>query len=90
MKDSHPRKPFALANYITACCSFIRVWIGQKFGDHVAKSLRIIYGGSVAPEHVEMLLASPDLDGLGAGRMGRDPMAFAQIVRLIAEAKGLA
>ncbi len=79
----------APSDYIASSCSFIRDWIGQAFGKDVAQQVRIIYGGSVAPEHVENLLASPDLDGLGAGRKGRDPVAFAQIVRLIAEAKGL-
>jgi triosephosphate isomerase len=77
-------------DYIAASCSFIRNWIAQAFGKDVAQQMRIIYGGSVAPEHVDKLLASPDLDGLGAGRKGRDPVAFAQIVRLIAAAKGLA
>jgi triosephosphate isomerase len=76
--------------YIAKNCSFIRNWIAQAFGKDVAQNIRIIYGGSVAPEHVENLLASPDLDGLGAGRKGRDPVAFAQIVRLIASAKGCA
>ncbi|UCB50887.1 MAG: triose-phosphate isomerase [Deltaproteobacteria bacterium] len=82
------QKP-APPDYIATSCAFIRNWIGQAFGKDVAQQMRIIYGGSVAPEHVENLLASPDLDGLGAGRKGRDPFAFAQIVRLIAAAKGL-
>jgi hypothetical protein len=33
------------------------------------------------------LLASPDLDGLGATRRGRDAATFADIVRQIARAK---
>jgi triosephosphate isomerase len=82
---SEPASP----DYIASSCSFIRNWVGRAFGKDVAQRMRIVYGGSVAPEHVENLLASPDLDGLGAGRKGRDPVAFAQIVRLIAEAKGL-
>jgi triosephosphate isomerase len=76
-------------DYISTSCGFIRDWIKHSFGKDVAQQMRIIYGGSVKPEHVENLLASPDLDGLGAGRKGRDPVAFAQIVRLIAKAKGL-
>lgn len=77
-------------DYIAAGCSFIRGWIGRELGVDAAKLVRIIYGGSVAPEHADRLLASPDLDGLGAGRKGRDPVAFTQIVQLIAAAKGLA
>ena len=61
----------------------------QAFGKDVAQKMRVIYGGSVAPEHVENLLASPDLDGLGAGRMGRNPAAFSHIVKTIAATKGL-
>lgn len=80
----------APAAYIAASCSFIRGWIGRELGRDVAGEIRMIYGGSVAPEHVEKLLASPDLDGLGAGRKGRNPVAFAEIVRLIAASKGLA
>jgi triosephosphate isomerase len=49
--------------------------------------VRIIYGGSVAPEYAADLLASPNVDGVGASRKGRDPDAFAKIVRLIATVK---
>jgi triosephosphate isomerase len=80
----------ASPSYIASNSSFIRRWIEKGYGPDVAKRVRIIYGGSVAPEHADKLLASPELDGLGAGRKGRDPFAFAQIVRLIATAKGLA
>jgi hypothetical protein len=34
-------------------------------------------------------LQAPDLDGLGASRRGRDPEAWAEIVRLIAQARVL-
>ena len=75
--------------YIDTCCAFIRRWIAQRYGDNVSNRMRIVYGGSVTPEHAERLLSSPDLDGLGAGRMGRDPVAFSEIVRTIAASKGL-
>jgi triosephosphate isomerase len=76
-------------DYISAGCSFMRDWIARAHGPDVADKIRIIYGGGVSPENVKKLLASPDLDGLGAGRKGRDPFFFAQIVRLIAESKSL-
>ena len=79
----------APADYIASSCSFIRDWIGQEYGEDAANKTRIIYGGSVAPKHAEALLSSPDVDGLGAGRMGRDPVAFEQIVQTIGRAKGL-
>jgi len=74
---------------IVAGCSFIRGWISRAYGTDIAQKVRIVYGGSVTPENTKKLVASRDIDGLGTGRMGRDPIAFAQIVRLIAKAKGL-
>ena len=75
---------------VAAGCTLIRRWIGQEYGVGVAEGVRVIYGGSVAPEYAGGLLASPEVDGLGASRKGRIPTAFAKIVQLIAAAKGLA
>lgn len=69
-------------------CGFIRDWLRGRWGDAVAESVRIIYGGSVAPEYAADLLACPDVDGLGATRRGRDAAIFAEIVRLIARSRG--
>ncbi len=79
----------APSDYIASACLCIRNWLDQMFGVDTAQAVRLIYGGSVAPENVEELLASPDIDGLGAGRTGRDPGAFAKIVQNIATAKGV-
>ena len=51
--------------------------------------MRIIYGGGVMPQYALDLLAAADVDGLGATRKGRQVKSFAQIVRLIAAAKGI-
>jgi triosephosphate isomerase len=72
---------------VAAGCGQVRAWLGERFGREVAEAVRVIYGGSVTPRHARALLASADVDGLGAGRKGRDPFAFAQIVRTIATAK---
>jgi triosephosphate isomerase len=80
------REP-APADYAAEGCTFIRRWLGQTYGAECASAVRIIYGGSVAPEYTSILLASSDVDGAGASRKGRDPDAFAGIVRLIAAAK---
>ena len=50
------------------------------FGSEIADKVPIVYGGSVAPENAPALLASADIDGLGAGRQGRIAEAFARIV----------
>lgn len=70
--------------HAAAGCRAIRRWLAVRFGEEVARQVRIIYGGSVTPEHAAALLADPDVDGLGATRRGRDPAAFADIVAQIA------
>jgi triosephosphate isomerase len=73
--------------HVAAGCRIIRGWLAERFGQDTAQAVRLVYGGSVAPAYARELLALADLDGLGAGRKGRDPDAFAEIVRLIALAR---
>lgn len=72
------------SQHAAAGCCAIRRWLANRFGQGVAGQVRIIYGGSVTPEHAPALLTDPDVDGLGASRKGRDPAAFAELVSLIA------
>jgi triosephosphate isomerase len=78
-----PEDPKAVAEG----CGIIRGWLAEKWGNRVAEQVRIIYGGSVAPEYAHNLLASSHVDGLGASRQGRDPESFARIVHSIRSAK---
>jgi triosephosphate isomerase (TIM) len=65
---------------------FIRRWVRDRFGGWAGESVRILYGGSVSPESAHRLMACSELDGLGATRSGRDPVAFARIVSAIGSA----
>jgi triosephosphate isomerase len=76
----------ASPDQVATGCGMMREWLRRRFGEDVGNGVRIIYGGSVAPEHAAELLAVPDLDGLGATRRGRDPESFVEIVRQIARA----
>jgi triosephosphate isomerase len=78
----------ASREHVGAGCGYIRNWLSGHFGSQAAQTVRILYGGSVSAEHGEALLSLADVDGLGASRQGRDPDAFAQILRLIARARG--
>lgn len=71
-------------------CGKIRAWVRQQWGDSVADQIRLIYGGSVTPEEANNLLASPEVDGLGASRSGRQVETFTHIIRQIVEAKAVA
>jgi triosephosphate isomerase len=78
----------ASPEHVATGCTFIRGWLRQRWGDDVAEQVRIIYGGSVTPEHAASLLDCPDVDGLSATRRGRNAATFAEIVRQIVRAKG--
>ncbi len=82
------RKEPAPLDTVAAGCATIREFILETWGQRSADAVRIIYGGSVCPEFAPRLLHVPDIDGLGAGRKGRDPQAFADIVHLVAEHLG--
>ncbi len=68
-------------------CRLIRRWLDHTYGDRISENVRILYGGSVTPEYAGDLLASPDIDGLGASRKGRDSASFAKIIRLVDQVK---
>jgi len=58
----------------------IRSWVAEHFGDALASSVRILYGGSVKPANARELLAQPDIDGALVGGASLNAETFAQIV----------
>jgi len=59
----------------------IRDWMQRRFGETVAGSQRIQYGGSVNASNAAELLSREDVDGLLVGGASLDPASFAAIVR---------
>lgn len=47
--------------------AFIRKRVAVSHGDAVARTARILYGGSVKPENIVSLMAQPDIDGALVG-----------------------
>jgi triosephosphate isomerase len=68
--------------------ALIRGWTRQKFGQAVADSLLIQYGGSVKPGNAKALIGCPDVDGALVGGACLVADDFAAIIRAAAEAKG--
>ena len=60
--------------------AYIRGVVQKTFGDALAGSVRILYGGSVKPGNVNELMAMPDLDGALVGGASLDAASFSQIV----------
>ena len=59
---------------------FLRQHTAERYGNMLAKSIRILYGGSVKPNNIEELMAMPDIDGALVGGASLDAETFSQIV----------
>lgn len=59
----------------------IRHALSERFGKEAADAMRILYGGSVSPDNVDALIASPDIDGALVGGASLKADSFSRIVR---------
>lgn len=58
----------------------IRMTVADTFGVDIAKSIRILYGGSVKPENVDELMAERDVDGALVGGASLKAETFLPII----------
>jgi triosephosphate isomerase len=61
----------------------IRNNLSGLYGDELAQSVCIMYGGSVKPGNVDDLMAQPEVDGALVGGASLDAESFARIVRFL-------
>jgi len=59
--------------------AYIRKWLKQHIEG--AEKVRILYGGSVTPDNIALLMAEPDVNGALVGGASLKPDSFAKIVR---------
>jgi triosephosphate isomerase (TIM) len=60
--------------------SYLRDLIARQFGKTLAGTIRILYGGSVKPENISVLMSLPDVDGALVGGASLDPEIFTRII----------
>ncbi len=60
--------------------AFLRDRINADFGKSLARSIRILYGGSVKPTNIVELMAMPDIDGALVGGASLEADSFGAIV----------
>ena len=60
---------------------FLREMLEKKFGNNLAKSIRILYGGSVKSDNIKELMTMPDIDGALIGGASLEPETFSKIVQ---------
>jgi triosephosphate isomerase (TIM) len=70
----------ALPHQVQEVHSYLRSLIEKYFGDMLAKSSRILYGGSVKPDNVSELMKLPDVDGALVGGASLNPETFIKII----------
>lgn len=59
--------------------AFLRAEMKSAWGDQGAKSVRLLYGGSVKPDNAVELLSQSDVDGVLVGGASLDPASFLAI-----------
>lgn len=59
---------------------FIRDLLRKMYGEEIASSVRIQYGGSVKPENIAELMGKPDVDGALVGGASLKVDSFSSIV----------
>ena len=60
--------------------SYIRRLLNERYGQEIGNKISILYGGSVKPDNVKVLMGQPEIDGVLVGGAALDPGSFASIV----------
>ncbi len=71
----------ASAEDAQAMCAAVRSTVAGLYGDEVAQSVRIQYGGSVKPVNAHELMTQPDIDGALVGGAALEADSFARIAQ---------
>jgi triosephosphate isomerase len=61
--------------------AFLRDTTGTLFEKNIAPGIRILYGGSVKPENIDVLMQQADIDGVLVGGAALQAKSFARIIR---------
>ncbi len=65
----------------------VRGPLADLYGEEVAQSIRVQYGGSITPANIAEFMTMPDLDGALVGGASLKANDFAEIVQFTAKAK---
>lgn len=60
--------------------AFIRSLIGKMYEKDIADKVRILYGGSVKPDNIDVLMAQEDIDGALVGGAALSAESFGRII----------
>jgi len=63
--------------------AFIRGVLARLYEKKLARSIRILYGGSVKPDNIDSLMAKPDIDGALVGGAALKFESFTRIIHFL-------
>ena len=66
-------------------CAAIRGTLAELFGAETAEEMRVLYGGSMNPGNVHLLIAEPDIDGGLIGGAALKAQSFVQLIEACCE-----
>ena len=61
-------------------CAAVRGTLAEMFGQEAAEAMRVLYGGSMNPGNVALLIAQPDIDGGLIGGAALEAQSFVQLI----------
>lgn len=76
----------ASPDYVAERHSRLRAFVAERFGETVAETTRIVYGGAVNPQNGPDLIALADVDGLFVGRAAWTAEGLFEIIRIVNDA----
>lgn len=63
-----------------SCHAFCRELLSEMYGSQAAKTVKILYGGSVQPDNIAKFLENSDIDGVLVGKASLSTELFAKII----------
>lgn len=67
------------------CGDTVRATVHEVYGDDVAQSVRVLYGGSTKPSNIAEIMEQPDIDGALIGGASLKAEDYCEMVRITAE-----
>jgi triosephosphate isomerase len=70
----------ATTDQIQQVHQFCRSCLEKRFGEKIAHSISVLYGGSVNSDNIKEIVALQDVNGVLVGGASLDPEGFAKII----------
>ncbi len=75
----------ASAEVANQVCGLVRSTLGTLYGDDLAQSVRVQYGGSTNEKNIGELMAMPEIDGALVGGASLKAEGFGEMIRITAQ-----